>query len=154
MTQNSFPKFNHLLDQVFDLVKLSSAEKKRMIENYNEMVVNEMTNLILAYEGEQRHLFDDPQLIDQLTTDPKAIEQSMRGLFDKINKDLSEESKAQFYLLSKLTIFLQLIEPIIKNSSKEDIAKIGKILSTDEKFLEAFTALNAVNENLTKNLQI
>lgn len=153
MIQDSFPKFNHLLDQVFDLMKLTSAEKKRLIENYNELVVNEMTNLILAYEGQQKDLFNNPQLIDQ-TTDPKAIEQSMHDLFDKINKDLSQEAKAQIYLLGKLTIFLQLIEPIIKNSSKEDAAKIGKILSTDEKFLEAYAALNALNENLTKNLKL
>ena len=142
--------FNDLLGQIFDLIKLTNTEKERMIQKYNELVINEMTNLILSYEDEEKHLFNDQSfLADQLTTDPEAIEQSMRDLFDKINKDLSPQAKTQIYLFSKLTIFLQIIEPIIKNSNQEDAAAIGNILAANKQFLEGYVALKQIDQHLT-----
>lgn len=149
MHANTFINFNNLLGQIFDLVKMTDAEKKRMLSEYNELVIGEMTNLILAYEEQEKHLFENPEMLqDQLTTDPEAIDASMARLFHSIQNDLSPEAKVQIYLFSKLTIFLQIIEPIIKNGTEEDRTEIGRILTNDKKFLEAYRALESQLPNL------
>lgn len=139
MSNNIFPKFNELFDQIFDLMKLRGSEKKAMMRSYDELVISEMTNLILAFS-------DSPLLENQLATDQTQITQSMTDLFDKFNKNMSSEEKTQIYLYSKLIIFIEILQPIIENSKQEDVKKIGAILAQDRKFLEVFSLLGELNK--------
>lgn len=141
--------FNNLLGQIFDQVKITQSEKQRMLSEYNELVIAEMTNVILDYEKREKRLFENPEILQgQLSDSPQVIEESMAKLFKTIQNDLSPEEKTQIYLYCKLTIFVQIIEPIIKHGKKEDQAKIGRILANDKKFLEAYRALESQLPNL------
>lgn len=136
--ENNTINFNQILKKILGVIRVKEEEQEKILKEYDALVVQQMTTLFLDKIKDKEGA---KEILSSLTNNQggqEKVGQDATSLLNYFEKNLTEEEKAEIYIASKLSIFLELVEPIIEEAAEEDVTLIGKIFSEDQAFYQMY----------------
>lgn len=133
--------FENILGEVLAYLGLDEKTRQEFIQRYNMIVIKRIATQILEELNKKKETDKSIQEVVDSVTDKD--DNQMYDLAIKFNKFLTKEEKDEIYMASRISVFNEIIEPLLKDKDEKTQKDIRLILDKDENLSTFYKALES-----------
>lgn len=142
-------KFEKILLQILDIFNLPKQDKEEIVKKFKYLSSINFSTMLFERVKQNS---DFKEKLEPMKDNPDTEEGMNKDIFELVeyfDKSIDADEKSDFYLLSQLNVFMDIIQPFINKANEKELVKIGNVLRANEQFYNLYTTLKETVKNTT-----